>query len=293
MLFYSIRRLSLIFLSTTLILASCLKKSEQHTEPINEVKIVPAPYKLLYKRGVFELTKTTRILLNLSNNSEKEIANQLLATIKETTGYKLKIADRFTTSKINSRIKIAFNSELGQEEYRIYVTNSSLKLSFKNMRSAKYGIETLRQLLSKKDKKWIIPQLSLEDKPFISYRGIYLSKKLAVDNKIIEEIGRHRFNYIVVPNDRTIDSLNVEGEVVQEAEFDSTKVTKIISHLVPSTFYTQKLDTQEKVVFKINNPSLLAKDSLSILEEALWTRPENKDLGKLKECLTESKQQTH
>ena len=289
---YSMKRTFSVLLYTTLILAGCTIKKEHTMQSINEVKLHPVPYKLLYKRGFFELKKTSKILLNLSNNNEKEIANQLIQEIKKTTGYKLKIADRFTTSKIRSKIEINFNPDLKAEEYHISVSNTTIKINFNSIGGATYAIETLQQLLCKKSGKWMIPQLNLEDRPYTKFRGIYIGEDITISNTIIEQISTYRFNRIIVADATKIDSLYANNNITWISKFDTTDIN-VVSDLTPTNFYNQKPIPQGKVIFKISTSQLFNKDSLKIIEEAMWTRPEKKDIKKLKDHLTVNKPQTN
>ncbi|MCB0496794.1 MAG: hypothetical protein KDC79_11715 [Cyclobacteriaceae bacterium] len=284
--YYSIKRNSLLFLYAFLFTIGCTTNSTKKEQPINEIQIVPVPDKILYKRGFFELTKETRVLLNLSDNSEKEIANILLDQIKEKIGHKLKISDAFTTKKIENRIEIIHNPELGEEAYNLLVSRTIIKLEYSSIRGASYGINTLTGLLIRQNNQWLIPQISIEDKPFNAFRAIYLTKDITLDEKLIIQLAQHRFNYLVIP-DNARDTIKNELIRVMHNQDLKKSEFKLLTGISPSVFYNTNVAPDEKIAFEPDSVSLLSTDSLIILEEALWSKPQSKNIKKLKERLAD------
>lgn len=285
MLFYTLKRHFLAFLYISFLLISCNKEKGPSSQLVNEVKVIPKPYKFLYKRGYFTLTTKTRLLLNLSNDQEIEIANYFLKLLKEKTGHKLKIADRFTTNKIENRIELIYEPNLKENGYNLYVSGSSVKIEFRDKPGAAYAFETLVEIMAKNNGKWLIPQLSIEDKPYLPFRAIYLNTPVKIDSILVEQLVRHKFNFLILP-DSTNNLIQSEYiHILSRNKIDSGNLEYI--RLSPTNFYKRVNNPNNEFVFEINDGKLLSGDSLSILEEAMWSRPDVRNILKLKELLTE------
>lgn len=288
----SIKRHFLPFLYVFILSFGCTQQEKHDAQSVNEVQILPAPNKLLYKRGSFVLSSKTRILLNLSDNREKEVANYLLQRLKQKIKHKLKIADRFTTSKIKNKIELVHQPQLAEDGYNLYVSSTTVRIEFSNKRSATYAIETFFGILENENGKWLIPQLSIEDKPYMTFRGIYLKAETKLDETLINQLIRYRFNLLIIDDSikDPIDSQQIS--IINKHDADSLALN-YLTNLSPTNFYGKSFDTNDKLVYEINNRKLLSKDSLSIISEAMWTKPEVRNIQKLKEHLTVHKPETN
>ena len=146
--FLSILSIVIVFIS----LSSCTdKETAKTTNKVSDIRIIPAPVKILYKRGHFQLDKSTRILLDLSNDDSKDPGKYIIDAILEKTGYKLKIADRFTTNKINSGIEIILGNfvEIKPEGYKVVISSNRIKIVANDLSGIYYASEIIIDIITK------------------------------------------------------------------------------------------------------------------------------------------------
>ncbi len=272
--------LALLFF--TLLTPQCTTKDKQEKlEVINEVKLIPAPNKLLYKRGVFKLEKTTRVLLNLSDKKSKTQGEYLLAKLKGKTGYTIKIADRFTTSKIKSSIELITDNTAQNlpESYKIEIKASNIRIYANDINGLFYAINTLVELFNKKTTTtWQAPQLLIEDYPRARVRVLQINVDSIPysESDFIEMLQLNRFNHFQ-SNQHFNTALNY------------IKVSKGLHTDTPKqsikSFYSSAHKT-DTLVFTITNPNQLHADSLKILGEAMWSKTSKLNYSKLMLSLT-------
>jgi len=269
---------SLFLLLVILLTVSCTSKVEQEKpKPISDIKVVPAPTKLLYKRGYFQLEKSTRLLMNLSDAKSKKIGEHFLQKLKEKTKYKIKIADQFTTSKVKSSIEIIteHTNLLTSESFKIEVKTGKIKIYAKGERGLFYAINTVISLINKTNKAaWQAPQLIIEDTPNSTFRGLVLNlDSLPISQQQLTELVlKNRINTVITNSDWiykseyiTINKINKHNRIDEAA---------------PQTikeFYNSKTKSLDSTVYIITNKNQLHPDSLTILGEAMWSSPSKRN----------------
>ena len=132
--------------------------------------IVPTPKKLVEAPGEFQLSKSTRLVVEEA--AFKEFADDFKAQVKLATGFSLE-------GKGNA-IRLVKRDGLGKEAYRLVVSPESVTIEATEYNGAYYGLQTLLQLLpaeiyspvkAKGVKKWTAPCCTIDDEPEFWYRG--------------------------------------------------------------------------------------------------------------------------
>lgn len=260
------------------------EKKPNKANKVSEINIVPNPSKILYKRGHFKLNKSTRILLNLSNDNAKIAGEYLLKEILKKTNYKLRIADRFTTTEINSGIEIIVGQyhNIKPEGFKIVISSNRIKILSNDSNGLFYASNVILDLLIKIDNGWNAAQVSIEDHPKTKIRGLYLNIQDSILDKpsLIKLLKKNRINYLI--SSENWDSLN--GSILKINDTSLLSVNwkqNLIKEKNIKKFYLSTKHSDEIVLFNINDMSLLHPDSLSILGEAMWSKPNKLNYQKL------------
>lgn len=260
------------------------EKKPNKANKVSEINIVPNPSKILYKRGHFKLNKSTRILLNLSNDNAKIAGEYLLKEILKKTNYKLRIADRFTTTEINSGIEIIVGQyhNIKPEGFKIVISSNRIKILSNDSNGLFYASNVILDLLIKIDNGWNAAQVSIEDHPKTKIRGLYLNIQDSILDKpsLIKLLKKNRINYLI--SSENWDSLNSSILKINDTSLLSVNWKQnLIKEKNIKKFYLSTKHSDEIVLFNINDMSLLHPDSLSILGEAMWSKPNKLNYQKL------------
>jgi len=158
----------------------------------SQYAIIPLPQKMEPRAGAFVLQPTTQILVAGDRRASAiASANYLVAQLRKSTGYSLKVR---TGSKQNDKNSILLTSgvlgpALSTEGYELEVEQDSAVIRARESAGLFYGVQTLLQLLppealsSKpiRNLAWTIPAVHIEDQPRFVLRGFLL------------DVGRHFF----------------------------------------------------------------------------------------------------
>lgn len=149
--------------------------------------IIPIPSKLIEREGKFTIDKSTMVVAE-DNNAEKVLAF-LSEPIKLATGLQLKQGRKVKGKAIV--FATATDKSLGDEGYRLDVSDSRVVLEALTTKGFFYGIQSLLQLLPPQIYskvriydvvEWSIPAVEIRDIPRFDYRGMHL------------DVGRHMFS---------------------------------------------------------------------------------------------------
>jgi len=259
------------------------KKTTDVSNTISEIQISPAPVKILYKRGHFKLDKNTRVLLNLSDDHSKKMGKYLIDQLFEKTNYKLKIADVFTTNKINSGIEVIVGNfkKIKPEGFKMVISNNRIKILAIDQSGVHYASNLILDLINKNNDGWNAPQVSIEDYPKASIRAIYVGVNDSLLNKteLIQSLKKNRINYLITQQ-KWDESNNVLLKIS-----DTVSISKhlrdygIISTSVRAMYANSP--PSDSMIFNITSISKLHKDSLAVLGEAMWSKPSKLNYKKL------------
>ena len=144
------------------------------------ISIIPQPLKQTVTAGSFELTAAMVIVADARS---VETARQLVKALQPAMGFELRIADqRGGAASVITLCEDAGLVSLGTEGYQLTVETAGIRLAAASQTGLFYGIQTLRQLLPvevfestlNRDVKWVVPCVSIEDKPRFKWRGFML-----------------------------------------------------------------------------------------------------------------------
>lgn len=271
--------ITLIIFLISMLISGCQQKSKKESLPINNVHITPTPNKILYKRGYFELTKSTRILLNLSVKEQELRAEELINLILIKTGHKLKISDKFTTNKIHNSIDLEYKDALNliPGSFELKITSNKIEIAAGETSGFTYAFNLLISLMEKKNNTWQIPQIFLEDKPAHTSRALELNIPLeATSTKLISELIGYRINYLFIQDGDTVNSKNTELSIFNKNEINNILNTPIskASTISQLAAIADKNKTGS-IVYSINSNSQLSSDSLRRISEIMWSEPKS------------------
>jgi len=183
------------------VLNSC-SKPKVLTE--KEIQIIPKPAEINIAEGVFEFSERTTFVV--ANDSQKEISNSLINKFEKATGWKQMVSDIAPKSNY---LQFNIDDSFENEAYRLEVNNEAINITAKGNAGFMYALETIRQLLPTaiessqivSNVKWIIPNLTIKDKPRFQWRGLMLdlSRHFFDKNYIKETIDRlamHKMNVL-------------------------------------------------------------------------------------------------
>ena len=170
------------FLSIAVVfLVSCGQKNPYaETENVEaDYPVIPAPQKLEIQKGRFWVNNKTTIYASEGLENEAKFLQEYL---KELTGIEVKTSNG--KAENSNAIVLSTDESIANEEgYKLSITSGKIDLSGKNSSGVFYGLQTLRQLVSKQGDKgdYTIPDAIIEDAPRFAYRGMHL------------DVGRHFF----------------------------------------------------------------------------------------------------
>ncbi len=138
--------------------------------------LIPKPLSITTHEGSYIINKNTKIFSAKEANKTTSI---LAAVLRKSTGYKLPIVKPDNTKEGIHIVLTNKIDSLGQEGYKLEVTNKKITISAYNTAGIFNGSQTLRQLLPPqiesdlivKNKTWEIPAISIVDKPRYDWRG--------------------------------------------------------------------------------------------------------------------------
>lgn len=260
------------------------KKITERPQIVSEIQITPTPVKILYKRGFFNLDKSTRVLLNLADNESNIAAEYLIKEIQAKTSYKLKISDRFTTIKIPRGIELIMghDSTIKPEGFKIVISINRIKIIANDSNGLYYAINVIVELLKKDNISWQAAQLSIEDHPKAEIRALYIDiiDSITINHNFFKVLVKNRINHLILSQEW------VGGHYLNLKIGDTTLLGEnwrnyLIEGQSAKAIYLNSSQISNQAIFKINDKALLSTDSLTILGEALWTNTRNLNYNKL------------
>ncbi|MBM3789241.1 MAG: beta-N-acetylhexosaminidase, partial [Acidobacteria bacterium] len=148
-----------------------------------DISVIPKPVRVTVKTGAFVLRPDTKIV---AGKPLERLRGQLRACLATATGYDLPVAGRGGSNAIELKLDAGLR-RLGDEGYRLRVTDRKVEIRAPRPNGLFYGIQTLLQLLPAAvfrrgpvaGATWRIPAVEIEDYPRFPWRGGHL------------DVGRH------------------------------------------------------------------------------------------------------
>ncbi len=174
------------------------------------IPVIPIPVSVQSGAGNFTLTKTAAIEIRTNDANAKRVAGFLSKKLSAPTGFAIPVRSG-ASSNSNGNISIALNNDksLGNEGYKLEVTQRSVSLSANKPAGLFYGMQTLLQLLPKeiesktavKNVAWTIPSVTIKDYPRFVWRGLLLdvSRHFFTKEQVkvfIDNMVRYKYNLL-------------------------------------------------------------------------------------------------
>jgi len=170
------------------------------------IHIIPRPLEVSVLNGIFEMTENTSIKAGRDLLLQAELLRDYLSPA---TGYNLPVkvdnsGRNFIELKLSDQL-----SSLGEEGYKLNVTNKKVLITAFKPQGITWGIQTLRQMLPDEilreafvsNVKWIIPCVSIVDKPRFNWRGLMIDYSRTfwnrrVTKKYIDAMSYYKLNML-------------------------------------------------------------------------------------------------
>jgi len=190
------------FLQTWLCLFLSLSTTIQsQNRPIH---IIPMPVSVDRMDGSYHITNMTKVGFN--NLEAQNITNSFVNKLNLATGWNL-TPQNSENNDIQLDINNVHDKVIGEEGYKILVTNKGIILTANKPAGLFYGVQSMLQLLPKEITnstetngiEWTIPYVTISDYPRFQWRGIMLDvsrnffSKEEV-KKYIHQISAYKFN---------------------------------------------------------------------------------------------------
>jgi hexosaminidase len=193
---------------SALIMANLLSSCSTPTaKDLSKENIIPQPAVLTATGSSFEITQTTKIIIGDGSEELKRIGEYFARLIRPATGFSLVVnqGNQESTNSFNFFVSNSF-PELGEEGYRLNITDNIVKLEANKAQGIFRGIQTIRQLfppeiekLTPQNMQWELASGTIEDYPNYEYRGAMLDVSrhfFEVDDvkQYIDWLARYKMN---------------------------------------------------------------------------------------------------
>jgi hexosaminidase len=180
---------SIFLISFLIIILTSCQEHEPLTRKIQtEIQIIPKPNEITILTGTFEMTGKTSIKAGQDLIFKAE---QLRAYLSPASGFHLPVNKPNIKGNI-IELKLSDElSSLGEEGYKLNITGKKVLITAYKPQGITWGIQTIRQLFpveilreAKVDHvEWILPCVSIVDKPRFKWRGLMIDYSRTFWNK--------------------------------------------------------------------------------------------------------------
>ena len=178
------------------------------TAPTGPAQIVPVPAELASVPGeTFVLRPDTRIVVAAGGAEAVPVADGLAAIMRPSTGYPLPVSVA-TSQPGDIALHLTDVAELGDEGYRLEVSDAGVRLEAAEPAGLFYGVQTLRQLFppwiespTVRPGPWTVAGVRINDLPRYAYRGVMLDiarhfHPPAVVKRLIDQAAAYKVNVL-------------------------------------------------------------------------------------------------
>ena len=137
-------RLKLILIITAIISFACTNPNKDIVNTEQDYQIIPKPVKFEIINGRFVVDSNTKITGDQSLQNEGDFLAEMLSTVTN-------VDVPFGTNNKGNIILKLDNSIENEEGYTLFVTYDKIIISGKNAKGVFYGIQTLRQLMPRRN----------------------------------------------------------------------------------------------------------------------------------------------
>ena len=174
------------------------------------VSIIPLPVSVATKTGSFTVNSKTTIELSSTGTDASRVARFLSQAIATPAGFKVPVTNkRASGNVIRLSILNTPDKTLGDEGYKLSVTQNAVNLSANKPAGLFYGVQTILQLLPReiesktamKNISWAIPAVEITDYPRFGWRGLmfdvsrhFFTKQDVKD--FIDDMVKYKYNLL-------------------------------------------------------------------------------------------------
>lgn len=162
---------------------------------VEDIRIIPLPQYTSYGRGAFEVDKNVTVSYSAGIETE---ANLLLEYLKEDYDMQPVLVDEGEKSTIQLIIDPAMTVEVAGG-YRLEVAENKIRLAARDALGIFYGSQSIRQLITLKNNKFQVREVTISDYPSYSWRGVMLDEGRFFKGKktvktLLDEMARLKMN---------------------------------------------------------------------------------------------------
>ncbi|MBD1432908.1 family 20 glycosylhydrolase [Sphingobacterium sp. DN00404] len=174
----------------------CFKVGAQESD--QQLSLIPQPLQMEQHAGYFKLDRNVTVKADGTDAELDKLADLFLQGVYDRTGLSLKKGK--SDEKGKSILFEMVPDTLGNEGYRLSVTDKELVVQAAKANGIFYGIQTIYQLLPTDQRKSILlPSLSIVDKPRFGWRGLMLDVgryfySVEYVKKFIDYLSMHKLN---------------------------------------------------------------------------------------------------
>lgn len=173
--------------------------------------LVPAPLLVEQSNGFFVIDGTTKVYADTKNTGVNNVVKFFTDKARNATGFELGVTHAGEKSHSGSSIQFYLKTDtaLGNEGYRLSVTQSEISITAQKPAGLFYGVQSLFQLMPKEVESitpvlnvhWAVPVCKVMDKPRFGWRGLMLdvSRHFATKEEVkqfIDEMVAYKFNVL-------------------------------------------------------------------------------------------------
>lgn len=145
----------------------------------DSIAIVPKPVSITQHSGHYTLPKTVRIVTPKGKDL-RQSADLLKKRLTTAADVDVKLKHKSKKGSINLKLLDSPDDELGDEGYKLSVTDKNIELRANKSAGLFYGVQSLLQLFPSaiesdgavSDVKWEVPNVEITDYPRLKWRGL-------------------------------------------------------------------------------------------------------------------------
>ena len=146
---------------------------------IQAITIIPYPYKVEVRNGIYPLSDCISVFSSERNSFEEK---ELISFLTKELGISVK---REKYGKADIKLCINEGAFSIKEAYALTIDDAGIKVMASDAAGIFYAIQTLRQLVEKKDNRCFFPCVEIEDKPRFEWRAMLLDEARTFQGKDI------------------------------------------------------------------------------------------------------------
>src|SRR5690606_29421376 len=172
-----------------------------------EIAIIPEPVSIKKNNGNFILPQRINITVSDLNSTQKTV-NYLRQRFTP-LGSDITVSKSDQPGHIHLAILSTTDASIGNEGYKLFVTESGVRISANAPAGLYYGVQSLLQLLPKeienkkevKGVEWAIPAVEITDYPRFGWRGLMfdVSRHFFTKEEVkrfIDDMAKYKFNLL-------------------------------------------------------------------------------------------------